>query len=78
MVTPAGAIGALAMLRDQALQPHPTGRLEQIGADLALLEGRDEDRLCPPRLTANPERCAHRGNEPDAPDAGNDPRLPFC
>jgi hypothetical protein len=55
MVTPAAAIGALAMLRDQALQPHPTGRLEQIGADLALLEGRDEDRLCPPRLTVNPD-----------------------
>ena len=42
---PPGLIRPIAMLRDQALQPHPARRIEQVGADLALLEGRSKDAL---------------------------------
>ena len=41
-------VDALAMLGDQPLKPHAARSLEQFGADLALLEGRDEDPLGPP------------------------------
>jgi hypothetical protein len=48
VVAPTWPVAALAMLRDQTLQPHPTRRFKQLGADLALLEGRSEDSLGPP------------------------------
>jgi hypothetical protein len=32
-------------LRHQSLQPHAAGGAEEVGADLALLERRDEDAL---------------------------------
>ena len=47
------------MLRDQPLKPHPAGSLEQVGADLALLEGRHENALGPARGGAAPDlSCA--------------------
>ena len=45
VVASAWPVDALAMLGDQALKPHPTRRLEQFGANFALLEGRNEDSL---------------------------------
>jgi len=48
MVASAWPVDALTMLGDQTLQPHPAGRLEQLGTDLALLERRHEDALGPP------------------------------
>ena len=47
MVAPAASADALAMLGDQPLKPHPARRLEQFGANFALLEGRNEDSLGP-------------------------------
>jgi hypothetical protein len=45
VVAPSWPVDALTMLGDQALKPHPACSLEQVGADLALLEGRHEDPL---------------------------------
>ena len=42
-------VDALAMLGDQALKPHAAGSLEQLGTDLALLEGRQCCRAGRPR-----------------------------
>jgi hypothetical protein len=39
---------AVAVLADQALQPHPAGMPEQIGTDPALLEWRRVDAVRPP------------------------------
>ena len=36
---------AVAALRHQSLQPHPTGRPKQIGPDLALFERGDKDAV---------------------------------
>ncbi len=37
------------MLGDQPLKPEPTGEPEQVGADIAGLERRDEDAVRPAR-----------------------------
>ena len=47
-IEPAGAIGALAVLRDHALQPHQTSVAEQVRANLALLEVAQEDTVHTP------------------------------
>ena len=44
----ADAIGAVAMFRNQALEPELAGLAEQIRADIALLEGGDEDPIGAP------------------------------
>jgi hypothetical protein len=41
-------VGALTVLRDQALDPHPARRIEQIRADLAAFEWRGKDALGAP------------------------------
>jgi hypothetical protein len=40
-------------LRHQAFEAHVAGGPEQVGADLALLEGRDKDAVRPPREQAD-------------------------
>ena len=42
---PAAAVGALAVLRHHAFQPHQAGVPEQVRADLALLEIAQEDAV---------------------------------
>ena len=48
-IEPAGAIGALAVFRDQTFEPHQAGVAEQVRADLALLEIAQEDAVDAPR-----------------------------
>ena len=43
----AGAIAPVAPFRDQALEAQAAGGAEQLGADLAWLEGRDEHAIRP-------------------------------
>ena len=44
-VEPAAAVRALAVLRDQPLQPHQAGVAKQVRPDLALLERRQVDAV---------------------------------
>jgi hypothetical protein len=48
VIASAGAIGALAVFRDQAFEPHHAGMPEHVSADLALLEIAQEDAIDPP------------------------------
>src|SRR5260221_8638917 len=64
VVAPASAVGALAVLTDQTLEPHPAGRIEQVRPDLALLEGCDEDALCPPAQELRQVCLAHVQRQP--------------
>ena len=48
-VEAAGAIGQMAVLGDQILQPHPAHGRKQVRTDLALLERRHVDAVDPPR-----------------------------
>jgi hypothetical protein len=45
VLTLTGAIGALAVLRDQPLQSHVAGRAEKVRADVSRLERCREDAL---------------------------------
>jgi len=47
VLRPAGAIASVAPFRDQALEAQAAGGAEQLGADLAWLEGRDEYAIRP-------------------------------
>ena len=49
MQTPAATIGTVAVLRDQALEPHQAGCAEQVRADFALLERCGEYAIPPTR-----------------------------
>jgi hypothetical protein len=43
------AIGAIDALRQHSLESHIAGSVKQVGADLALLEWRDENAIGPSR-----------------------------
>ena len=59
-IEPAAAVDAVAVLRDQPLQPHQAGVAEQVRADLALLEWRQVDAVDPPRQQPRQVGLAHR------------------
>jgi hypothetical protein len=66
------AIGAIDALGDQTLKPHIAGSPEQVGADLALLEWRDENAVGPSR-EINFEgklRCDQQNTDQDQERAG--------
>ena len=49
VIAPAAAVGALAVLGDQALQPHQAGVAKQVRPDLALFKWRQVDAIQAPR-----------------------------
>ena len=59
-VEPAAAIEAVAVLRDQPLQPHQAGVPEQVRANLALLEWRSMDAVDTARQQPVKVGLAHR------------------
>ena len=64
---------AVAALRHQSLQPHPTGRPKQIRPDLALFERRDKDAVRSSRQQAVEVGLSLRRSSP--PSLGGS-RLP--
>src|SRR4051794_21077662 len=60
VLTPAATIGPSPALADKPLKPQPACGIEEIRADLALLERVDEDTLGPPREQALQVGLAHR------------------
>ena len=57
---PAGAIWPVPTLRDQPFKPHVAGGAEQVRADLALLEGCDENPIGAARQQPREVGLAHR------------------
>jgi hypothetical protein len=64
VIRPSGTIAAICTFRDQALKSHVACGLEQVGADLALLERRREDAVGVAREQAREVGLAHGERQP--------------
>jgi hypothetical protein len=61
---PVAAVGAVAVLGDQSLQPHQAGMAEQIRDDLALFNVAERDPIDPPRQKPEEVGLAHAERRP--------------